>query len=231
MKARPPLEASCEMPCSIMAAGSGRSASSAPIRILPPAMPRMPEMNDVTRVDSARTEKTRAADMARHSARVAAFSKMTLWRALMSLLHEDRYARRAGLHRHRRPGKLQPRRGIAAHHADRSLAPRAEPGGVPRREARRAHHTVRIAHRYWAGFPAAGAAPAHRSRERAGPDPRERQGAARRRDHRLRADGRRAVPAGHRAPVRGALSRQPATHPRPFVIGCGGRGAAPGGRV
>ena len=48
MNARQPLAVSCEMPCSIIAAGSGSSASSTPIRIMPPAMPRMPEMKEVT---------------------------------------------------------------------------------------------------------------------------------------------------------------------------------------
>src|SRR3954470_20935641 len=214
MKARPPFEASCEMPCRSIAAGSGRSASSTPIRIMPPAIPRMPEMNEVTSVLNASTEKTRAADMARHSAFGAWLSKMTLWRPLMRFLHEDRYARRAGLPRDRRPGEFQPRRRDAAHYADRALAPRTEPGSVPRREARRAHDALGIAHRHRSRFPAAGAAPVDRPRERAGGDPRERQGAARRRDDCLRADGRRAVPAGHRAAVRRPLSGEPAAHPR-----------------
>src|SRR3954467_11799927 len=118
MKVRPPFEASCELPCRRIAAGSGRRASSPPIRRMPPAIPRMPEMKEVTSVLNASTEKTRAADMARHSAFGAGLSKMTLWRPLMSFLHEDRHARRAGLHRDRRPGELQPRRRGAAHYAD-----------------------------------------------------------------------------------------------------------------
>src|SRR5215210_5512169 len=48
------------MPCSIMAAGTGSNASSTPIRIIPPAIPRMPEMNDVmtTLTEIAAREKT-----------------------------------------------------------------------------------------------------------------------------------------------------------------------------
>ena len=36
------------MPCNIIAAGKGNSANNTPIRIMPPAMPRMPKMNEVT---------------------------------------------------------------------------------------------------------------------------------------------------------------------------------------
>src|SRR5689334_1477649 len=52
--ARQPLEASCDTPCSIIAAGTGMSASSTPMRIMPPAIPRMPEMNEVARPETAR---------------------------------------------------------------------------------------------------------------------------------------------------------------------------------
>ena len=54
--ARQALEASCVMPCSIIAAGSDRSASSTPMRIMPPAIPRIPEMKDVTTAEIARIE-------------------------------------------------------------------------------------------------------------------------------------------------------------------------------
>src|SRR5688572_27702986 len=231
MKARPPFDASCDMPCSIIAAGSGRNARSTPIRIMPPAMPRMPEMNAVTSVEAARTENTSAVLMAAHSARGGYTSKMTLLSRLMRFLHEDRYARRAGVHRHRRPRELQPRRRLAARYADGPVAPRAEPRSLPRREAHRAHDALGHAHAHRPGLSATGAPPAHRPRERARRDPRERQGVARRCDDRMRAHGRRALSAGHRARIRAALSDEPRAHPRPFFVRRGCRGAAARGRV
>src|ERR1043166_3192135 len=44
---RQPFEAICVTPCSIMASGTGMMTSSTPIRISPPAMPKMPERNAV----------------------------------------------------------------------------------------------------------------------------------------------------------------------------------------
>ena len=55
-RARHALEASCVTPCSIIAAGTGISASRIPMRIMPPAIPRMPEMNEVTTAETARIE-------------------------------------------------------------------------------------------------------------------------------------------------------------------------------
>ena len=52
------------MPWSIIAAGSGSIASRIPIRIMPPAMPRMPEMKEVTSAETPRTESSRSEDMA-----------------------------------------------------------------------------------------------------------------------------------------------------------------------
>src|SRR5262245_25578358 len=46
-QARQPLEAICVKPCSTMAAASGMIASRMPSRIMPPAMPNIPEMKDV----------------------------------------------------------------------------------------------------------------------------------------------------------------------------------------
>src|SRR6266849_665842 len=41
--ARQPLEAICVTACSTMAVGSGKTTSSTPIRMRPPAMPKMPD--------------------------------------------------------------------------------------------------------------------------------------------------------------------------------------------
>src|SRR5690242_1273719 len=54
MKARQPLAENCVIPCSSIAAGTVRLASSTPMRIMPPAIPRIPEMNEVTRVAKPR---------------------------------------------------------------------------------------------------------------------------------------------------------------------------------
>ena len=44
---RQPFDAICVTPCSIMASGNGRMTSSTPIRISPPAIPKMPERKAV----------------------------------------------------------------------------------------------------------------------------------------------------------------------------------------
>ena len=44
---RHPLEANWVTPCNIMASGTGMSASRTPIRIMPPAIPKIPDRNDV----------------------------------------------------------------------------------------------------------------------------------------------------------------------------------------
>src|SRR3954447_19139460 len=62
--ARQPLDASCATPCSIIAAGTGMSASRMPMRIMTPATPRMPEMKEVTRPETARIAARTAVLMA-----------------------------------------------------------------------------------------------------------------------------------------------------------------------
>ena len=57
MIARHPLEVICAVPCRTMAAETGRNAISTPIRIIPPAMPKTPEINDVPNTDSATNNK------------------------------------------------------------------------------------------------------------------------------------------------------------------------------
>ena len=47
------------MPCNIMAAATGIANKTTPIKIMPPAMPRIPEMNDVTRTARATPARTR----------------------------------------------------------------------------------------------------------------------------------------------------------------------------
>jgi hypothetical protein len=51
------------MPCNIIAADKGNKASKMPIKIIPPAMPRMPEMNEVISAANAIEIKTRLEDM------------------------------------------------------------------------------------------------------------------------------------------------------------------------
>ena len=53
---RQPFDAICVTPCSIIASGTGISASSTPIRIMPPAMPKMPDRNDVPTMTRQRME-------------------------------------------------------------------------------------------------------------------------------------------------------------------------------
>jgi hypothetical protein len=45
--ARQALALICVMACSTMAVGTGKKATSTPIRIMPPAMPKMPDKNEV----------------------------------------------------------------------------------------------------------------------------------------------------------------------------------------
>src|SRR3954467_6274767 len=58
------------MPCNIMAAGTVTpgTASRMPMRIIPPAIPRMPEMNDVTSALTARIAMKSAAGISAHRA-------------------------------------------------------------------------------------------------------------------------------------------------------------------
>ena len=47
MKARKPLAKSCVTPCRTIATCTGSAAAYTPIRIIPPAMPKTPEITDV----------------------------------------------------------------------------------------------------------------------------------------------------------------------------------------
>lgn len=57
--ARQPFADICATPCNIIAAGTGKKASKTPIKIIPPAMPRMPEMKEVMTTDMAMMTKAR----------------------------------------------------------------------------------------------------------------------------------------------------------------------------
>ena len=50
--ARQPFDAICVTACRIMACGTGKSANSTPIRIRPPAIPKMPERSAVKIINS-----------------------------------------------------------------------------------------------------------------------------------------------------------------------------------
>src|SRR5689334_12914999 len=52
-QARQPLATICVRPCSTIAAATGISANKIPNRIMPPAMPKMPETNDVASTAAA----------------------------------------------------------------------------------------------------------------------------------------------------------------------------------
>src|SRR5258707_1241890 len=55
---RQPFDAICVTPCSIIASGTGIIASRMPTRIIPPAMPKMPDRNDVPTMVRQRMDMT-----------------------------------------------------------------------------------------------------------------------------------------------------------------------------
>src|SRR6478672_13296824 len=55
---RQPFDAICVTPCSIIASGTGIMASRMPTRIMPPAMPKMPDRNDVPTMVRQRMDMT-----------------------------------------------------------------------------------------------------------------------------------------------------------------------------
>ena len=62
--ARQPFDAICVMPCRTIAADSGIMASRMPISSMPPAMPKMPDRNDVTRTPTASVASMGSVSMA-----------------------------------------------------------------------------------------------------------------------------------------------------------------------
>src|SRR5216684_8842960 len=69
--ARQPLEAICVTACSTMAVGSGKTTSSTPIRMRPPAMPKMPDRKAVKIIRSERLAASRVVMAATMDAQTA----------------------------------------------------------------------------------------------------------------------------------------------------------------